>query len=30
MTALIISSILGFILGIITVLIVCGTGGGNN
>lgn len=30
MTALIISSILGFILGIITVLIVFGAGGGDS
>lgn len=29
MTALIIGAILGFILGIVTVLIVCGTGGDN-
>lgn len=30
MTGLIIGSILGFVLGIVTVLIVYGTGGGDN
>lgn len=29
MTVLIIGAILGFVLGIVTVLIVCGTGGDN-